>query len=200
MGMFDNYEPAEPIPCPVCGTPLDEWQGKDGPNDLVTWRQGSAAPVAGLGGTLDVDYDDERLPETFTIHSWCKTCSPRRPLVDAYCRCVDGVWSSTELIDPSRFEWRDGEWVPREASDTPDKMPHGHLLASTEPEKLLNNAAVELTELRVKLAELEQQTHDLRGDLAASQLLCADYDRDRQQLRRERNAAASTAYDGYWIW
>lgn len=53
---------------------------------------------------------------------------------------------------------------------------------------------------RVKLAELEQQNHDLRGDLAASQLLCADYDRDRQQLRRERNVAAEARGEGHWFW
>lgn len=53
---------------------------------------------------------------------------------------------------------------------------------------------------RAKLAELEQQVHDLRGDLAASELLCADYDRDRQQLRRERNVVAEARGEGHWFW
>ena len=31
MGMFDYYKPAKKYSCPVCGTPLKDWQGKDGP-------------------------------------------------------------------------------------------------------------------------------------------------------------------------
>lgn len=37
-----------------------------------------------------------------------------------------------------------------------DALPYGHLLASTEPAQLLNNAAHELTELRAKLAAVRE--------------------------------------------
>ena len=46
MGMFDWYVPDPPLKCPVCGTLLERWQGKDGPCALLVWKQGEAVPVA----------------------------------------------------------------------------------------------------------------------------------------------------------
>jgi hypothetical protein len=45
MGMFDEYVPDPPLRCPKCGTLMGGWQGKDGPCDLLVWRQGHTAPV-----------------------------------------------------------------------------------------------------------------------------------------------------------
>lgn len=83
MGMFDYYEPVPPLRCPVCATPLTEWQGKQGTNLLLVWRQGQAAAV-GLRPdgiemeTLPLRADQpDRLPPEFTFYS---TDCPRHPL------------------------------------------------------------------------------------------------------------------------
>lgn len=97
MGMFDWYRPLGTFECPVCHTPLREWQGKDGPRALYVWQQGAAAPV-------DQACDEEckglpeitqasRLPSSFTIYS--HDCGRHR--VSADCRTVDGVWNETRL-------------------------------------------------------------------------------------------------------
>jgi len=44
MGMFDHYEPVPPIV--FQGIALSGWQGKDGPCELLIWRQHSGVPVA----------------------------------------------------------------------------------------------------------------------------------------------------------
>jgi len=45
MGMLDWYRPVPDLACPVCGTPLREWQGKEGPCGLFVWQQGEIAPI-----------------------------------------------------------------------------------------------------------------------------------------------------------
>lgn len=101
MGMFDYYQPAGPRHCPVCGRPLVEWQGKDGPNAIFVWAEGSPAPI-------DHDVDDDlrspfherqkfRLPRTFEIYSY--DCPEHQP-IGADCECDDsGVWTRTVLRD-----------------------------------------------------------------------------------------------------
>ena len=100
MSMFDSYFPDPPLRRPVCGTRLTGWQGKDGPNALMSWRQGVGAPI-------DQDIDDGdvklasdelakvRLPEQFTIYA---PCCGGRFFVEAICQCADGTWTSTELV------------------------------------------------------------------------------------------------------
>jgi hypothetical protein len=104
VSLFDTYVPTTPLPCPVCGTRLERWQGKDGPNALFTWRQGDAAPV-----DQDVDADVAlhadgrarcRLPDRFTIYSY--DCNQHRP-VEAQCGCVEGVWVRTVVVPFSRL-------------------------------------------------------------------------------------------------
>lgn len=98
MGMFDHYEPFPALSCPVCGQPLSDWQGKDGPCALLVWRQGCASPV-------DQAVPDEsradpdvlralRLPVDFEIYTQC--CGGRF-FVTAQCQAPDGVWSRTKL-------------------------------------------------------------------------------------------------------
>ncbi len=103
MGMFDHYIPDPPIPCPACGKVLEGWQGKDGPNALMVWRQGRAAPV-------DQDIEDEevrlldeqlarfRLPDSFVIYDMCDC---RREWVEAVGTTTDQVWTRTELTKSS---------------------------------------------------------------------------------------------------
>jgi len=51
MGMYDSYEPRQTLNCPNCGAVLDKWwQGKDGPNELLLWKEGDGTPVGFLPG------------------------------------------------------------------------------------------------------------------------------------------------------
>ena len=43
MGMFDHYEPVPPLE--FQGEELSGWQGKDGPNNLLVWRQHCPSPL-----------------------------------------------------------------------------------------------------------------------------------------------------------
>jgi hypothetical protein len=110
MGMFDYYQPQPTLACPVCGTPLAEWQGKDGPCGFFVWRQGAAAPIVH-------DVPDEtrleplklatvRLPASFTIYASC--CSPRFS-VEARCEAPAGVWTSAELVTAANATQHRGE-------------------------------------------------------------------------------------------
>ncbi|MDB5390476.1 MAG: hypothetical protein JWM11_6122 [Planctomycetaceae bacterium] len=95
MSMFDWYRPIGILECPVCHSPLREWQGKDGPCALYIWQQGVAAPVdqacekecQGSSSLMEAS----RLPPTFTIYS--DDC--RRHFVAATCKSVDGTWQET---------------------------------------------------------------------------------------------------------
>ena len=103
MGMFDHFEPRKSLSCPVCGDELVDWQGKDGPRDLVVWREGQRAPVE---QRIDEEWamppealEALRLPAEFMIYTY-DTHDHR---VVASGRCVDGVWTHTELTTVSAF-------------------------------------------------------------------------------------------------
>ena len=100
MGMFDEYIP-------------------DGPNGLMVWRQGVAAPIDQSIPDEDVRLEPEqlarfRLPEQFTIYTRC--CSGRF-WVEALCYASGETWSRTELgtADTARQEtWeRRGDFKAR---------------------------------------------------------------------------------------
>ena len=98
MGMFDWYKPADLFACPICQTPLKEWQGKDGPRALYVWQQGVPAPVEQAcdeecKGLPEVRAAS-RLPSMFSIYS--HDCE--RHCVFATCKTQDAVWNET-LID-----------------------------------------------------------------------------------------------------
>lgn len=100
MGMFDEYIPDPPLPCPACDAVLDGWQGKDGPNALMVWRQGQAAPVDQAIEDEEIRLAPEqlaafRLPEQFLIYTQC--CGARRFFLEAACHAPGGIWSSTLL-------------------------------------------------------------------------------------------------------
>ena len=95
--MFDYYLP-EIEQCPLCGHPLSEWQGKDGPNALFEWRQGIRHPthqhVEDEVKISEVERNNLTLPEKFQIYS--HDCPEHSPIV-ATGVCSHGVWLSTVL-------------------------------------------------------------------------------------------------------
>ncbi len=98
MGMFDWYQPRGLRACPVCGSPLREWQGKDGPCGLLVWEQGQAAPVE---QRCDPEWqmDPEalsrvRLPERFVFYS--HDCPAH--IIEAEGRTCDEVWTEAVLL------------------------------------------------------------------------------------------------------
>ena len=98
MGMFDWYQPAEKCACPVCGTPLQDWQGKDGPCCLFVWQEGEKYPINQRVDD-EIRFSSEEmqqwtLPLQFWIYSY--DCSDHRPIV-ALGITRDGVWTSTSL-------------------------------------------------------------------------------------------------------
>src|SRR5688572_18632166 len=73
MGMFDIYKPSAETACPVCATPLQEWQGKDGPCALFIWAEGVSNPIEQAIDDEEVkltpeDRENHVLPETFVIY------------------------------------------------------------------------------------------------------------------------------------
>ena len=89
MGMFDYYEPSERFSCSTCGEPLrDRWQGKDGINALLVWREGQAAPIGYAEAVPPESRIDEepiaswRLPGEFDITAWCEAGHERMRWAD----------------------------------------------------------------------------------------------------------------------
>jgi hypothetical protein len=100
MALFDWYEPTDPQlgTCPMCGNPLREWQGKDGPAGGLVWRQGTKRPIDQRVDD-DVRLPDKHLavmtlPERFVIYSYA--CPNHRPIV-ARCMSQGGIWTKAEL-------------------------------------------------------------------------------------------------------
>ena len=94
--MFDYYRPASDLRCPLCLRPLREWQGKDGPNALFIWVEGTAWPV---DQAVDEDVRLTReqrqgvaLPSRFVIYSY--DCPDHQP-IEAEGTVLNGVWSQT---------------------------------------------------------------------------------------------------------
>lgn len=126
--MFDWYEPVPALACPVCQSPLTEWQGKDAANLLYVWRQDQAAPV-------DWRVDDEvqipgasaaaRLPATFSIAAWDDAGHE----VVAEGSAPDGIWTTTQVLAVldarasrkgarfTRLLWGSAPWLTKVARD-----------------------------------------------------------------------------------
>jgi len=105
MGLFDYYEPSGPCDCPVCGTHLSEWQGKDGECALFVWRQGIAAPVEQRVdddiACLPAVREQERLPTKFLIYSYDCDCPFS---IDAECAAPDGTWTEMQIVTADTLE------------------------------------------------------------------------------------------------
>jgi hypothetical protein len=99
MSLFDWYQPAAELICPVCGNLLKVWQSKDGPCGLFLWREGVKHPVDQLVYDEEARWSPDEwcqftLPTQFEIYSY--DCPDHQP-IDALCRTQDGVWSSTTM-------------------------------------------------------------------------------------------------------
>jgi hypothetical protein len=109
MSMFDSYVPEPMLKCPVCGTDLRDWQGKDGPNLLLVWRQGVRRPQP---TDLEVAVNHLSLPPEFLLRS--STCQCFGNGIEAVGRCIDGVWSETQLLTADLVEhfyyWQPKAW------------------------------------------------------------------------------------------
>jgi hypothetical protein len=96
MGMFDWYEPDPAVPCPSCASPLT-WQGYQGPNALLLWRQGERFAVDQLvDAEAKVDPEERSawsLPPVFRILGWCGG----NHVLTGDGRTADGVWTTLEL-------------------------------------------------------------------------------------------------------
>ena len=91
MGMFDWYEPDPPITCISCDAVPAEWQGKEGPNALLVWRQGRRHPVLQRAddGLARADLMTFVLPERFRFSTTCE--NGHELLFEG--RTTDGVWT-----------------------------------------------------------------------------------------------------------
>lgn len=104
MGMFDVYQPAGTLRCPVDGSRLEKWQGTDGPCGLFIWREGEPHPV---GEEVDEEchlpadaLERFTLPTSFIIYSY--DC-PRHRRISATCATIDGVWRVTHIMPLDDF-------------------------------------------------------------------------------------------------
>ncbi len=105
-GAWDHYELAEPYLCPWCGVEVTgPWKGFDGPQALLLWRQGVAAPAGRLwpDAPVGIDrslFDDSRLPTTFHIASHC----PDGHAVALVGEAPDGAWTTiSSAVEQSRM-------------------------------------------------------------------------------------------------
>jgi hypothetical protein len=108
MGMFDEYLPEPPIECPNCGLGHLKFQGKDGPCNLLVWRQGFATPV---GVCDESEHSDEyfatcHLPQAFMAYGGtCESCGFPAGL-EMHGSAREGVWT-TSTFDPELVGARD---------------------------------------------------------------------------------------------
>jgi hypothetical protein len=118
MGMYDWYIPIPKLSCPVCGRELLEWQGKDGPCALFTWKQWKSAAIDQKAGENNISESERalvQLPSTFRMYS--NDCNCPYP-VEAFGYCIDGIWKSTSLVmaenaSHKKYERKEG-WRKRE--------------------------------------------------------------------------------------
>lgn len=71
MGMFDYVKMPEPVTCPKCGSPVDEFQTKDG-------KLADAEGVEGFGITLDVS----EICDGGCIYGFCPGCGTENGWVE----------------------------------------------------------------------------------------------------------------------
>src|SRR5262245_44729229 len=98
MGMFDWYEPAGDLRCPIDGSLLRVWQGKGGPRLLFRWNEGVKHPVAHEVDE-EIRYSPDELqkitlPPSFRI--CCFDCPQHGPIL-AHCTTQDNIWVSTQV-------------------------------------------------------------------------------------------------------
>lgn len=107
--MFYTYQPRNPQKCPVCGSQLKEWQGKDGPCALFVFAEGVSGSIRQEAGDLNIPEiirEKEKLPKLFLIFSYdCECPYP----IEAVCDPNNGIWVKTRIIDLSTAKKRKEE-------------------------------------------------------------------------------------------
>lgn len=115
--MFDYYEPSPALRCENCGSVLLEWQGKNGPCELLVWCEGHLAPKEQRG---DVEWlmpaerrAELRLTADVRLFSRCEDCERN---ADGTALIKNGRWIGTVrgtpvsevVLKAQRFEggWR----------------------------------------------------------------------------------------------
>jgi hypothetical protein len=102
MSAFDVYEPVPPLACPVCSAAIARLEGYDGPQQVLLWRQGHAAPLAQLAPKGDRLPDEKvaefRLPALFTLVGKC----PNGHAVEAEGSCDERGWTDTVVVASGR--------------------------------------------------------------------------------------------------
>jgi hypothetical protein len=104
MGMFDWYEPTGAWTCLECGDSLTGFQGKDGPNALLVWREGVSrmAVEQRIDEPFDVLDHYGCLPHRFTFYAYC----PNDHFQEFVGECVDGLWSRSVRAAPRKATTR----------------------------------------------------------------------------------------------
>lgn len=89
--MFDWYEPDPPIKCVSCTAIPADWQGKEGPNALLVWRQGHLHPVrqAADEALAEAELLAFILPTRFRFSTTCE--NGHELLFEG--RTTDGIWT-----------------------------------------------------------------------------------------------------------
>jgi hypothetical protein len=105
MGMFDYYIPEPSLSCPVCGGPLEGWQGKDADCLLLYWKQGQRSPIKSDWPEESIENQASflasfTLPDVFEFYTWGCKCDRR---IDAYGFCENGVWVRSEIVTHLNF-------------------------------------------------------------------------------------------------
>ena len=115
MGLYDCYIPDPPIDCPLCGTKLVEWQGKDSLCFLLRWKQNIKGPIRSESreGALPPrpEEDEYLLPDQFEIYSY--DCPIHQPIT-AWGKAPEGIWLTTEVLGHGHIDKSMGRprWKP----------------------------------------------------------------------------------------
>lgn len=116
MGLMDWFVPDPPIACASCGKTVKVWQGKEGPQMMAVWKQGSAHPVEQRVDEeirwSKTELERFSLPERFHITGHCE----EDHVTHVACECSDGIWIRSS-VDPdpaaTRRIWRREEIARR---------------------------------------------------------------------------------------
>ena len=76
MGCFETFIETKPSSCPKCGAAVEPgWQSKDGPCDMVEFKQGDHLSQGRFCGNHQID--PKYVPEFLGVESWtgCTFCT-----------------------------------------------------------------------------------------------------------------------------
>jgi hypothetical protein len=97
----DHYEPKPPVKCPICGNPLGQWKGTDGPCKGLLWHENVAEPSLELlpKDDLATGYLTLRLDGDVHFHTTCAHCKDGALGIKAVGTVKNGVWTDTDIAE-----------------------------------------------------------------------------------------------------